>query len=137
MLAAIDLGIQVVQPLHGAGLGEYTRGTATRCRDSEPGANFICKDVGGEFACWPCSQAELAVFRGFEAEVWIAQFSPDGKRIAIGSWDGTVRLVSADGTGAAAMMRFQCSRVPARMEASSLMGFLPAGLTEQKVQPRP
>ncbi len=69
MLAAIDLGIQVVQPLYGAGLGEYTRGMAATCRGSAPGANYICKDVGGEFACLPCTSAELAVFRDLQEQL--------------------------------------------------------------------
>jgi len=40
---------------------------------------------------------ELTVYHGHGAEVWTAEFSPDGKRVLTASWDGTARLFDVGG----------------------------------------
>jgi WD40 repeat protein/serine/threonine protein kinase len=52
-----------------------------------------------------------AVLTGHEDQVFAARFSPDGRRIATASWDGTVRLWRADGIGAPVVFRGHSDRV--------------------------
>jgi len=93
VVTALSTGLQM-RDLTGAALWEQP--TATRLRDVavSPGDRLVAGgERDGRTWLWRATDgAPLAVLGGHDERVQAVAFSPDGGRLATGSWDDTVRL---------------------------------------------
>ena len=102
----------------GEELDQRKHTSSIRCVASSPTAEFFaCGDAAGIVTIWESkNRSPLAVLDGHSALVDDLVFSPDGEKLVSASWDGTVRVQSANSQGSP----WDVDRQPTNVESAAI-----------------